>query len=317
MPSIDYAKWDNVVDSDDEDDAPVDATPAAAFGKKLMEAWLTEAAPGVSADEISLIVKFVEKQQPRIGERDNRSQSTQIVQFLESQRCAIRTAPLVAAVAASQARDLEALPSSERAPAARVRAALTTALNTLCAAKECGGPRQLFESMRASPIGDVATRYAQHAYAAAAVDAYANARLRAAASAQPPRKALPKLRVPSGAGLALDAPPASGQPLRMPSSILPSLMPGQADAAPTDVAAGGAEKAPAPPPARKLGQKWTICALGVLGMLLVLVVLLLVGTARLALMRYSELSLPRPPSVAAGTSNVGMEQEGSLPPDEL
>ena len=110
MP-VDYSKWADIADSDDEQDVPETRTPAGAFGHELMTTWLTEAAPGVSKDEIAHIVRFVELSQPPLGTGDNRSMSAQILKFAETER-PVRTAPLVAAVAAAQIRDLDSLPAS-------------------------------------------------------------------------------------------------------------------------------------------------------------------------------------------------------------
>ena len=202
---LSYSKWDNLVDSDDEfeaaDATEADRTPAAELGRKFIRQWLVEASPELDCygghQELQELTTFIERQVPKLGESDNRSSAAAITSFLESKRMP-RTAPLVAAVAASQTRELSSIAEAERPAAARVRAAMTSALNTLCACKEHGGPRRLFEAMREAPDGEMARRYASMSYAAAAVTAYSEHVLRATASRKADaEKSLPKLRAPS------------------------------------------------------------------------------------------------------------------------
>ena len=270
---VDYSKWSNVGDSDDEDDGrkAADSTPAADFGRQLLAQWVMEAAPNVSKDEIHHLTRFVEAQQPRLGERDNRSRATDITHFLETQRPP-RTAPIVAAVAASQTRNFDVLDAGERAPALRVRAALTSALNTLCASKENGGPRKLFELMRDSPTGDVATRYAKQAYAAAAVDAFCEARLRATARADAPQRgALPKLRAPNAAEKARgEAKKAEDAPAPAKSGDAPSAEPAEV-----------LEKSK-----RRPWRRWEIVGIivALINVMLILLGLLVTGVVRLTML---------------------------------
>ena len=55
---VDYSRWANMGDSDDEEHPPSDSTPAADFGRALMKSSLAEASPNVSEDEVSHILSF-------------------------------------------------------------------------------------------------------------------------------------------------------------------------------------------------------------------------------------------------------------------
>ncbi len=280
---VDYSKWKDFADSDDDSDSEQEErTAAAEAGHRMLTGWLTEAAPAVSKEEIEHLAQFVELQQPELGERDNRSRAKQIVKFLDKRR-EPRTAPLVAAVAAAQTRNLDVLDPSTKPTAVRVNASLITALNTLCAAKENGGPRKLFELLREYPGGDASKNYARQAYAAAAVDAFNDAmRSRAAAQAPEapsPRETLPALRAPGATAKADRVRRAEGageEVRRRPAA--PQQKPPQKQ---VDGAAQPAE-APKPPP-RKPWRKWELVVIlvALFSFLLILLGILVTSVMRL------------------------------------
>lgn len=260
---VDYSRFNDIGDSSDDDDQPVlDSTPAADCSRRLLTAWLKEAAPAVSDDEINFLVKFIEVQQPIPGQPDNRARAVHITAFLEKQRTPPRTAPLVSAVAMAQTRNFDVLEASERGPATRASAAMISALNTLCACKELFGPRKLFDLMREYPDADVAMRYTKMAYAAAALDAFSEARLRAAAGPQQ-RSALPKLRAP--------ATRSSSEGHARPAV--------QCEASSSADAGSDAT----PPKSRRPWRKWEVVGIlvALINVLLILLALFFTGAARL------------------------------------
>lgn len=179
---VNYERWAQMVDSDDET-PPEDSTPATDFGRQLMASWLREATPDLTASEVTLLTKFCEVQQPRLGESDNRTRATDIVQFCESNGGVPRVEPLVNVVACSLVRSISTLDEAARAPALRVRAVLTSALNTACACRQHGGARPLFELMRSSPDGEIAQFYGRQGYASAEINAHSERALQRAANA--------------------------------------------------------------------------------------------------------------------------------------
>ena len=139
----DYAKWDafDAGSSDEEGPGP---TPAEEFGTRVLSEWLALANPGVTKKEVEQLIAFIEVQQPHLGHADNRPRAADIIECVEASG-AINSKHLLEVV--WQGRLRESDDPGEAARLVRMKAALTSALNTSRAMDHCGGARALFDTM--------------------------------------------------------------------------------------------------------------------------------------------------------------------------
>lgn len=179
---MDYSKWDALVDTDD-DEGPEDLTPAAEFGVKLLSSWLLEGTPTLSKAELQRVINFVEVQQARLGDNDNRARAPEIIDFLE-QHPAPSVEPLLEATWLGRLHDPGDLDCSSRGPTIRIQASMTSALNTLAACRQLGA-RALFDEIWANPAGSVARKYLALGFAQELYEKRATVELQAAAKARP------------------------------------------------------------------------------------------------------------------------------------
>ena len=138
-----YAKWDafDAGSSDDEGPGP---TPAAEFGIRTLSEWITSANPGLAKAEVDKLIDFIEVQQPRLGHTDNLPRASALIEWVETNGT-VDSEHLLEVV--WQARLYFCDEPGEAARFVRMKAALTSALNTSKAIDECGGARALFDTM--------------------------------------------------------------------------------------------------------------------------------------------------------------------------
>lgn len=177
MP-IDYSKWKDIGGSSDEDETTHTPPPAGpvtdGYDRALLKTWILE--QKCSSDETAHIISFVDAVDQSLGCATSPGGSgikgAPLINFMKQQRMP-RTAPIVAASAFSRTINLEKLEESTRNRTMKTILALTSALNALCACKEHGGAVRLFELLRT--YNDTSQRFADLGYANAAVDAYQHA----------------------------------------------------------------------------------------------------------------------------------------------
>ena len=136
-----YEKWDNL-DAGSSDEEGPGPTAAGEFGHQLLSEWLTEANPGIAKEEVERLISFIEVQQPHIGHADNRPRASEVIDWVESNK-PVDPKHLLEVVWQGRLRDSK--DPGEAARLVRVKAALTSALNTVEAINECGGARALFD----------------------------------------------------------------------------------------------------------------------------------------------------------------------------
>jgi hypothetical protein len=177
-----YRKWDSLdVDSSDEEEP--DLTPAAEEGQRLFSEWIVESNPEIQPTEVEHIINFIEVQQQRIGHEDNRPRAAEIIDFLESHD-APKSEHLL--ITAWDARLRDSAEPSEAARLIRMKAALTSALNTLEAVRKYGGARKLFDAILADSSEKLAKEYSGRKFAHAALERHAEKVVSAASLARAP-----------------------------------------------------------------------------------------------------------------------------------
>lgn len=171
--TTDYRKWE-LLDAGSSDDEGPGPTEAAEVAQKLLTEWLVEANPGLTAVEAAHLVAFIEVQQRHVGQNDNLPRAKEIIDFYDS-GSAPQVEPLLAVCWAARLKGLDDEDPGIQARNTRVKAALTSALNTAAACHELGGARRLFDTMWSEPQGQVARDYASLRYAQAALQKHARA----------------------------------------------------------------------------------------------------------------------------------------------
>lgn len=169
---VNYSKWDNIKDDDDDVAAPRNPNANLAVRQdhhkqslQLIAGQLREAWPPLTDEQTAHLLQFVTTQHRGIHP-DNIKRATEIVGFVEAKQAPspkpLHALALLVRQRAAEATD-DATTSEEQAR--RVFEVALCALNTVAAIEAAGGARALFDELVRAPEGETAERYKSYAFA--------------------------------------------------------------------------------------------------------------------------------------------------------
>lgn len=174
--AMNYRKWDNLHDSDDEnfdgtDDATVPQAVEANCSLMLLASWMSEAAPTLGDELSAKLVRFIALSDlswaaKRPGAAPPRAKS--IVDFLEKEGEPSFSALVSLCHVAKRKSDDKGQGQAAKTAAGRALIMAMGCLNTLHACRQNGGARNLFDLLKQEPRGDLrksldAYKFAQEA----------------------------------------------------------------------------------------------------------------------------------------------------------
>ena len=182
---MDYRRWENLADIDEDEDDRATAANNPSQASKLFEqnhsmvlatSLLWEAAPHLTDDESVLLIRFIATQD-RGSAKSNVGCADAICGMLESKATPLPRSALVdLCLLVKERLDAAKDDKAVRAAMGRVLMLVTGALNTVAACDSCkGGAPAFFALLDREPTGAVAARYEGYGFAKECLDAWTTA----------------------------------------------------------------------------------------------------------------------------------------------